>query len=84
MQSNREVFLRMSEEHYMSIPEDVRYSFLSSKRVDEEKSDWQENMKDKVFSDLTKTIKETKKHLSEREFQLREERRKINNIDIVV
>lgn len=78
MQSNREVFLRMSEDHYMSIPDDIRESFLASKRIDEEKSDWAENMKDKTFSDLTKTIKESKRHLSEREFQLREERRKNN------
>lgn len=78
MESNREVFLRMSEEHYMLIPTVVRESLLRDKRVDEEKSDWVENMKDKVFSDLSKTLKETKKHLSEREFQLREERRKFN------
>jgi len=78
MESNREVYLRMSEEHYMSIPDDVRSSFLASKRVDEEKNDWNENMKDKTFSDLYKTMRETKKHLSEREFQLREERR--NNL----
>lgn len=77
MESNREVFLRMSEEHYMSIPENIRMSFLSSKRVDEEKSDWFENMKDKTFSDIYGTIKELKADLSEREFQLREERRKI-------
>jgi len=78
MESNREVFLRMSEEHYMIIPEDVRLCYLSSKRVDEEKNDWTENMKDKIFSDLAKIIKETKKCLSEREYQLREERRKSN------
>ena len=35
MESNREVSLRMSEEHYMSIPEEIRESYLSSKRVDE-------------------------------------------------
>jgi len=77
MESNREVFLRMSEEHYLSIPTVVRESLLRSKRVDEEKSDWQDNMKDKTYSDLYKTIKETKKHLSEREYQLREERRRL-------
>ena len=50
--------------------------YLSSKRVDEEKQDWFENMKDKTFSDIYGTIKELKKDLSEREFQLRELRRK--------
>ena len=78
MQSNREVFLRMSEEHYMSIPEDVRSSYLSSKRVDEEKSDWAENMKDPIYAMYYQDNKHIKKLLSEREYQLREERRKIN------
>lgn len=78
MQSNREVFLRMSEEHYMSIPEDVRSSYLSSKRVDEEKSDWAENMNDTIYSHYYHEIKVIKSKLSEREYQLREERRKIN------
>jgi len=75
MQSNREVFLRMSEEHYMSIPEDIRSSYLSSKRVDEEKSDWSENMKDEQYSIFYGAVKIGKKQLAEREFQLREERR---------
>lgn len=78
MESNREVFLRMSEEHYMSIPEDVRSSYLSSKRVDEEKSDWSENMKDEQYSIFYGAVKIGKKQLAEREYQLREERRKIN------
>lgn len=78
MQSNREVFLRMSEEHYMSIPENIRSSFLASKRVDEEKSDWAENMKDDQYSIFYGAVKIGKKQLAEREYQLREERRKIN------
>ena len=78
MQSNREVFLRMSEEHYMSIPENIRSSFLASKRVDEEKSDWAENMKDDQYSIFYGAVKISKKQLAEREYQLREERRKIN------
>jgi len=78
MQSNREVFLRMSEEHYMSIPEDIRSSYLSSKRVDEEKSDWSENMKDEQYSIFYGAVKIGKKQLAEREYQLREERRNNN------
>ena len=78
MESNREVSLRMSEEHYMSIPEETRESYLSSKRVDEEKSDWKENMKDPYYAEQYNHIKYAKKQLAEREFQLREERRKIN------
>jgi len=30
MQSNREVFLRMTEEHYMSIPNEIRMVYLSN------------------------------------------------------
>ena len=75
MESNREVFLKMSEEHYMSIPEDVRSSFLSSKRVDEEKGDWSENMKDPIYANNYNAGKLSKKLLAEREYQLREERR---------
>jgi len=78
MQSNREVFLRMSEEHYMSIPENIRSSFLASKRVDEEKSDWNDNMRDETYNLFYQESKRFKKLLSEREYQLREERRKIN------
>lgn len=76
MSANSELFLRMSEEYYFEIPENIRENYLRSKIVSEEKSDWIENMKDETFSNLSKTLKETKKHLSEREYQLREERRK--------
>jgi len=79
MGANSELFLRMTEEEYFLIPEDVRQRHLSSKITSEEKSDWTENMKDKTYSDFYKTLKETKKCLSEREFQLREERRKLNS-----
>jgi len=75
MQSNREVFLRMSEEHYMSIPEDIRMVYLSSKRVDEEKSDWNDNMRDETYNRFYQENKRFKKLLKEREYQLREERR---------
>jgi len=75
MQSNREVFLRMSEEHYMSIPNEIRMVYLSSKRVDEEKSDWAENMKDEIYANHYDAYKKSKKFISEREYQLREERR---------
>lgn len=76
MESNREVFLRMSEEHYMTIPNEIRESYLCHKRVDEEKGDWSENMKDNAFSKLYNDSKKIKKQLSEREYQLREEKRK--------
>lgn len=77
MSRSSELFLRMTEEEYFSIPQSIRESHLSSKIVSEEKGDWNENMKDPVFAQSYKAIKEEKKRLSEREFQLREERRKV-------
>ena len=76
MESNREVFLRMSEEHYLSVPFEIRESFLASKRVDKEKGDWAENMKDPIYANHYYANKKSKKLMSEREYQLREERRK--------
>jgi len=75
---SKEVFIKMCEEEYDEIPNEIKERYFNSKNVSKETNDWNENMKDKIFSDLYKTMKETKKHLSEREFQLREERRKIN------
>jgi len=76
MESNREVFLRMTEEHYLSIPDETRETFLRDKRVDEEKGDWKENMKDAYYESLYNNVKGAKKQLSEYEYHLREERRK--------
>lgn len=76
MQSNREVSLRMSEEHFLELNEREKGS-LHQFRTDEEKSDWSENMNDVYYAMTYKKIKVLKKELSEREFQLRENRRKI-------
>jgi len=74
---SKEVFIKMREEEYDEIPNEIKERFFNSKNVTKEVNDWEINMKDKTYSDLYKTIKETKKHLSEREYQLREERRKL-------
>lgn len=75
---SKEVFIKMREEEYDEIPNEIKERYFNSKNVSKETNDWNENMKDKTFCNLYKTMKETKKHLSEREFQLREERR--NNL----
>lgn len=75
MESNREVFLKMNEDEYMQIPSNIRQSHLTSKRIDSDSSDWQENMKDDLFSQLYKRKKEIDKELKERQYQLREARR---------
>jgi hypothetical protein len=72
MESNREVFLKMSEEHYMEIPSLTREMFLTSKRIDSDTHDWKENMNDLLFEMLYKRKKEVTKQLEERQYQLRE------------
>lgn len=78
MGASKELLLRMTEEHYLSIPEEIRTAFLSSKRVDSVNDDWAENMKDPYFALLNKAVSKAKDDLAERQFQLREERRKNN------
>lgn len=73
---SKDVFIKMRESEFNEIPNEIKERFFNSKNLTREVNDWEENMKDKTYSDLYKTLKETKKHLSEREFQLREERRK--------
>ena len=78
MGASKELLLRMTEEDYLRIPEEIRSRHLSSKRVDSENNDWAENMKDEHFARLYNESKAVKKNLEERQFQLREERRKNN------
>jgi hypothetical protein len=72
MESNREIFLKMTEEHYMQIPLKTRQMFLSSKRIDSDSHDWKENMNDPVFANIYKIKKAVAKQLEERQYQLRE------------
>jgi len=76
---SKEVFIKMREEEYNEIPNEIKERFFNSKNITKEENDWAQNMEDKTFNDLYKTLKETKKHLQEREYQLRELRRKNNN-----
>ena len=78
MESNREVFIKMREEEYEEIPNEIKERYFNSKNVSKEVNDWAENIKDSTYANLYKMARETKKHLSEREYQLREERRKNN------
>ena len=82
MGASRDVHLRMSEESFLELHSHQR-AFLQQFRVDEEKGDWNENMKDENFSKSYKKLKEAKKEHQEIEFQLREQRRKqLNNKQI--
>lgn len=79
MGASKEIFIKMTEEEYLDIPQQVRQAFFSSKNITKQDNDWHENMKDEYYSTLYKELKITKKLLEEREFQLRELRRKENN-----
>jgi hypothetical protein len=76
MESNREVVLRMSEEYYLSIPDEAR-GYLSTKRIDIEMSDWSELMQDETYSKLYKEKKKVSKDLEQRAYDLREAKRKV-------
>lgn len=78
LESNREVFIKMRESEYEEIPNEIKERYFNSKNVSKEVNDWAENIKDPTYANLYKMARETKKHLSEREYQLREERRKNN------
>lgn len=71
-----EVFIKMSEEEYSLVPTEIKERFFSAKNISRETNDWSENMKDPTFKKLYKASKEAKKQLEERQYQLRENRRK--------
>jgi 6-pyruvoyl-tetrahydropterin synthase len=73
---SKQIFISMREEEYNEIPNELKERYLNSKNVTKETNDWSENMKDELFNNLYVELKKMKKKLDEREFQLREERRK--------
>lgn len=74
---SREVFIKMREEEYNEIPSEIKERFFNSKNVSKEVNDWEINMQDDVYKKLYSDVKKSKKLLEEREYQLREERRKL-------
>lgn len=78
MSASKDLFLKMREEEYLRIPEDVRQRHLQSKIYSESAQDFNELMQDKTYADLYKKHKKAKKDLDERTYQLRETKRKNN------
>lgn len=76
MEGSRDLFLRMTEQEYLQIPDEIREGHLRTKIYSESATDWAENMQDETYAKLYKDKKEITKHLNEREYQLRENRRK--------
>lgn len=75
---SKEIFIKMREEEYSEIPNEIKERFFNSKNVTSENNDWAENMNDVLFNSLYTKFKKLKKELAEREYQLREIRR--NNL----
>lgn len=74
---SKEVFIKMREEEYNEIPSEIKERFFNSKNVSKEVNDWEINMQDDMYKKLYSDVKKSKKLLEEREYQLREERRKL-------
>ena len=70
------MFFRIREEEYNEIPNEFKERYLNSHNVSKETNDFAENMKDALYNKYYRELKESKRRLENREFYLREERRK--------
>jgi len=75
MGASKDLFLRISEQEYLSIPADIRSRHLTSKIYSESIQDFDELMLNKDYRDAYQMHKEAKKHLEEITYLLREKRR---------
>lgn len=82
MGQSKRVFFTMTEEKYSEIPNEFKEIYLNNHNVTREINDFEENMKDDMFAKLYTQKKEVSKQLEERQYQLREERRRIKNIEV--
>lgn len=78
MGASKDIFLRMREEEYTEIPQEIKEKYLNSKNVTKVTHDWEENMEDELYNKLYNEKKKVQKELEEREYYLREKRRKNN------
>lgn len=72
---SKEVFIKMREEEFNEIPNEIKERYFNSKNISKEVNDWELNMQDDMYKKLYNDSKKAKKLLEEREYQLREERR---------
>jgi hypothetical protein len=77
--TSKELFIKMSEEEYMSIPEDIREVHLRDKIYSESLNDFNELMQDFAYSELYNKKKQISKQLDERQHELRERKRNNKN-----
>ena len=78
MGQSSEVFLKMTEDEYNEIPFEIKERYLNSKNYTRNVNDWSENMEDELYKKLYNDSKKIKKQLENREYELRETRRKNN------
>lgn len=78
MPASSDYFLRLQEQEYFAIPEEVRERHLQSKIYSVDFNEFDELMQDECYAKLHKEYKKNKKALDERAYQLREIKRKNN------
>lgn len=79
MGASSELFLKLSEEEYMNIPQEIRECHLSHKIYNQSVHDFQELMQDELYAKLYKQKKAISAELDERQWQLRENKRNNKN-----
>lgn len=80
MGATKDLFLRISEPDYMQIPQHIRERHLAHTIYSESVNDHNELMKDIDYARLHEDIQRQKKFLEERKYQLREKKRKDENL----
>lgn len=78
MERSKDLFIRMQESEYLAIPPHIRATHLSSKIYRESLNDFDELMQDETYARLYKEKKRVTEELEERQYQLRENKRKNN------
>lgn len=76
MGATKDLFLRMTESEYMDIPQEIRERHLSQKIYSQSVNDFDELMKHQEYRDAYQMNKESKKHLEEITYLIRERNRK--------
>lgn len=76
MGASSEVFIKMREEEFNEIPNEIKERYLNSKNISKQTNDFDLNMQDENYQKFYKKYKSAKKELEEHEYYLREKRRK--------
>lgn len=82
MGASKDLLIRMTETEYFEIPNAIRECHFSGKIISSELGDWKELMLDETYSKLYKEKKKVSKDLEQRAYDLREAKRRINNIEV--